>query len=129
MGVIESGLSSPSVATMAMCVVAVVGAARFRRRPSRLTGQPFRLALKNPLPRAQDLGERFGRAQPRAPVEPSRQPLATRLPPRHSHQAQYSELRSASSTRRKLDGLLAPLGRILERSDHLFRLIYKGPHL
>ena len=30
---------------------------RFRRRPSRLPGQPFRLALKDPLPRAKDFGE------------------------------------------------------------------------
>ena len=30
---------------------------RFRRRPSRLPGQPFRLALKDPLPGAKDLGE------------------------------------------------------------------------
>jgi hypothetical protein len=30
---------------------------RFLRRPSRLAGQPFRLALKDPLPRAKDFGE------------------------------------------------------------------------
>jgi len=30
---------------------------RFRRRPSRLTGQPFRLASKHPLPGAKDFGE------------------------------------------------------------------------
>ena len=30
---------------------------RFRRRPSRLPGQPFRLALKDPLPGAKDFGE------------------------------------------------------------------------
>ena len=30
---------------------------RFRRRPSRLAGQPFRLALEDPLPRAKGSGE------------------------------------------------------------------------
>jgi hypothetical protein len=30
---------------------------RFRRRPSRLPGQPFRLASKDPLPGAKDFGE------------------------------------------------------------------------
>ena len=30
---------------------------RFRRRPSRLQGQPFRLALEDPLPGAEDFGE------------------------------------------------------------------------
>ena len=30
---------------------------RFRRRPSRLTCQPFRLALEDPLPGAKDFGE------------------------------------------------------------------------
>ena len=30
---------------------------RFRRCPSRLTGQPFRLALKDLLPGAKDFGE------------------------------------------------------------------------
>jgi hypothetical protein len=37
---------------------------RFRRRPSRLPGQPFRLALKDPLPRAKGSGEQSETIQP-----------------------------------------------------------------
>jgi hypothetical protein len=33
---------------------------RFRRRPSRLPGQPFRLALKDPLPGTKDFSEALG---------------------------------------------------------------------
>mgnify|MGYP001828310341 CR=1 FL=1 len=55
----------------------ILTSTRFRRRPSRLTCQPFRLASKDPLPRAKDFGEGFDRAQPRASVDPSRRPLVT----------------------------------------------------
>jgi len=33
-----------------------------------------------------------------------------------------------SSARRKLDGILAPLGRMFEGIDHIFRFIHKSPH-
>jgi hypothetical protein len=37
--------------------------------------------------------------------------------------------KSLSCARRKLDGFLAPLGRIFKGVDHIFRFIHKSPHL
>lgn len=48
---------------------------RFRHRSSRLTGRPFRLVSRKPLPGAKDFGE--------PSVEPSRRPFATALPTDH----------------------------------------------
>jgi hypothetical protein len=54
---------------------------RFRRRPSRLPGQPFRLASEDPLPGAKDFGEpsadERGRRRVERSAEPSRRPLVT----------------------------------------------------
>jgi hypothetical protein len=57
---------------------------RFRRRPSRLTGQPFRLASKDPLPGA----------KVEAAIRHRHHHLA-------AHHAQHFELRSASGVRRQ----------------------------
>jgi hypothetical protein len=35
----------------------ILTSTRFRRRPSRLTGQPLRLALEDPLPGTKNFGE------------------------------------------------------------------------
>jgi hypothetical protein len=60
----------------------ILTSTRFRRRPSRLAGQPFRLASKDLLPRAQ--------------VEP---PVGDRHDDLATHHAQLGELRPASDGR------------------------------
>jgi hypothetical protein len=44
----------------------ILTSTRFRRRPSRLAGQPFRLASEDSLPRAEDFGELSEAVEPAA---------------------------------------------------------------